>query len=77
MEASEHPLQTALAEALEACPARLFTVHMNNWKKVQKEDPILYQVVKNLKAPREKFKKALMPVTDKKSVRAYFAAGII
>ena len=32
-EAGTQPLQTALAEALEACPARLSTVHVTDWKK--------------------------------------------
>ena len=70
-EAENQPLQTALAEALEARPARLSTVHVTDWKKAQKEDPVLYQVVKNLKAPREQFKEALKPLIEKKSVRDY------
>ena len=52
-EAGTRPLQTTLAEVLEACPARLSTVHMTDWRKAQKEDPVLYQVVKNLKVPKE------------------------
>ena len=71
MEAGNQPLQAALAEALEACPARLSTVHVTDWRKAQKEDPILYQVVKNLKAPREQFKEALRPLIEKKSVQDY------
>ena len=70
-EAGTQPLQTALAEVLEARPARLSTVHVTDWKKAQKEDPVLYQVVKNLKAPREQFKEALRPLIEKKSVRDY------
>ena len=70
-EAGTQPLQTALAEALEARPARLSTVHVTDWKKAQKEDPVLYQVVKNLKAPREQFKEALKPLIEKKSVQDY------
>ena len=71
VEAGTQPLQTTLAEALEAHPARLSTVHVTDWKKAQKEDPVLYQVVKNLKAPREQFKEALKPLIEKKSVRDY------
>ena len=47
VEAGTQPLQTTLAEALEAHPARLSTVHVTDWKKAQKEDPILYQVEKS------------------------------
>ena len=32
----------------------------------QKDDPVLYQVVKHLRAPRETFKEALLTVLDKK-----------
>ena len=63
--------RTALAKVLEAHPARLSTVHVTDWKKAQKEDPVLYQVVKNLKAPREQFKEALKPLVEKKSVQDY------
>ena len=71
VEAGNQPLQAALTEVLEARPARLSTVHVTDWKKAQKEDPVLYQVVKNLKAPREQFKEALRPLIEKKSVRDY------
>ena len=71
VEAGTQPLQTTLAKVLEARPARLSTVHVTDWKKAQKEDPILYQVVKNLKAPREQFKEALKPLIEKKLVRDY------
>ena len=65
-EAGNQPLQAALTKALEARPARLSTVHVTDWRKAQKEDPVLYQVVKNLKAPREQFKEALRPLIEKK-----------
>ena len=48
VEADAHPLQTSLAIVLVACPAKLTMVHVTDWKKAQKEDPVLYQVVKNL-----------------------------
>ena len=46
-------------------------MHVTDWKKAQKEDPVLYQVVKNLKAPREQLKEALKSLIEKKSVRDY------
>ena len=64
-------LQASLANILEARPAKLSTVHVTDWKKAQRENPVLYQVVKNLKAPKEQFKEALSPLLPKKSVRAY------
>ena len=71
VEADPHPLQTSLAMVMEGHPTKLFMVHVTDWKKAQKEDQVLYQVVKNLKAPKEKFKEALTPLTDKKSVRTF------
>ena len=50
--ADANHLQVALANALDARPAKLSTIHVTDWKKAQKEDPVLYQVVKNLKAPK-------------------------
>ena len=46
-------------EAVEARPARLATTNVTEWKHGQKEDPVLYQVAKHLRAPREIFKAAL------------------
>ena len=45
-------------EAVEARPTRLDTTNVTDWKLEQKEDPVLYQVVKHLRAPREMFKAA-------------------
>ena len=70
-EADANCCQVALANALDARPAKLSTVHVTDWKKAQKEDPVLYQVVKNLKAPKEQFWEALDPLLPKKSVKAY------
>ena len=47
-----------------AKPARLATINVTDWKLEQKEDPVLYQVVKHRKAPREAFKEALLKVAD-------------
>ena len=56
---------------VEARPARLATTNVTDWKQEQKEDPVLYQVVKHLRAPRETFKTALHKVLDKKATAAY------
>ena len=58
-------------EAVEARPARLATTNVTDWKLEQEEDPVLYQVVKHLRAPRETFKAALHKVLDKKATTAY------
>ena len=57
-----------------ASPVRLATTNVNNWKQEQKEDPVLYQVAKHLRAPRETFKAALHKVLDKKATAAYVKA---
>ena len=61
-------------EAVGARPARLATTNVTDWKQEQKEDPVLYQVVKHLRAPHEMFKAALLKVLDKKSTAAYVKA---
>ena len=61
-------------EAVGARPARLATTNVTDWKQEQKEDPVLYQVVKHLRAPRETFKAALHKVLDKKATTAYVKA---
>ena len=58
-------------ETLDARPARLATTNVTDWKLEQKEDPVLYQVVKHRKASRETFKEALLKVTDQKATTAY------
>ena len=59
---------------VEARPARLATTNVIDWKQEQKEDPVLYQVAKHLRAPRETFKAALHKVLDKKATAAYVKA---
>ena len=61
-------------ETLDARPARLATTNVTDWKLEQKEDPVLYQVVKHRKASRETFKEALLKVTDQKATMAYVKA---
>ena len=58
-------------ETLDARPARLATTIVIDWKLKQKEDPVLYQVVKHQKASHETFKKALLKVIDQKATTAY------
>ena len=58
-------------EMVEARPTRLATTNVTDWKLEQKEDLVLYQVVKHLRAPREMFKAALHKVLDKKATAAY------
>ena len=59
---------------VEARPARLATTNVTNWKQEQKEDPVLYQVVKHLRAPRDTFRAALHKVLDKKATATYVKA---
>ena len=61
-------------ETLGARPVRLATTNVIDWKLEQKEDPILYQVVKHQKASRETFKETLLKVTDQKATTAYVKA---
>ena len=61
-------------ETVEARPTRLATTNVMDWKQEQKEDPVLYQVAKHLRAPRETFKAALHKVLDKKATAAYVKA---
>ena len=61
-------------ETVEARPARLATTNVTDWKQEQKEDPILYQVAKHLRAPCETFKAALHKVLDIKATAAYVKA---
>ena len=58
-------------ETLGARPARLATTNVTDWKLEQKEDPVLYQVVKHWKASCETFKEAQLKVTDKKATTVY------
>ena len=58
-------------EMVGARPAKLATTNVTDWKQEQKEDPVLYQVVKYLRVPHEMFKAALHKVLDKKVTAAY------
>ena len=58
-------------EAVAARPVRPVTTNIIDWKLEQKEDPVLFQVVKHLRAPCKTFKEALMKVLDRKATVAY------
>ena len=58
-------------EKVEARSTRLATTNVTDWKQEQKENPVLNQVVKHLRAPHEMFKAALHKVLDKKATAAY------
>ena len=66
--------ETIQKETIVARSARLATTNVTNWKQEQKEDPVLYQVAKHLRAPHETFKAALHKVLDKKAMAAYVKA---
>ena len=51
-------------------PTRLATTNVTDWKQEQKEDPVLYQLAKHLRVPREMLKAALHKVLDKKATTA-------
>ena len=68
------PQECSQEVAVEAKPARLATTNVINWKQEQKEDPVLYQAAKHLRAPRETVKAALHKVLDKKATAAYVKA---
>ena len=56
---------------VETRPARLVTTNVTDWKQEQKEDPVLYQVAKHLRVPRNTFRAALHKVLDKKATATY------
>ena len=58
-------------ESLVARPARFATTNVTDWKLEQKEDPILYQVVKHHKSSHNDFREALASLTDRKSIDAF------
>ena len=61
-------------ETVVARPTRLATTNVTDWKQEKKEDPVLYQVAKHLRAPHETFKASLHKVLDKKATAAYVKA---
>ena len=61
-------------EMVGARPTRLATTNVTDWKQEQKEDPVLDQVAKHLRAPRETFKAVLHKMLDKKATAAYVKA---
>ena len=65
---------TCQEETVGARPTRLATTNVTDWKLEQKEDPVLYQVVKHPREPCEMFRAALHKVLDKKATAAYVKA---
>ena len=51
-------------EVLGARLARLTQMHVTNWTQAQKDDPVLFSVVKNLRAPIKEFQAALRSLMD-------------
>ena len=51
-------------ETVGARPTRLTNTNVTDWKQEQKEDPVLNQVAKHLRAPHETFKAALHKVLE-------------
>ena len=58
-------MRLEVEETFSAYPAKLVSVHTTDWKQAQKEDPVLYAIVKNMRASRVDFKKALRHLLDK------------
>ena len=58
-------------EMVGARLVRLATTNVTDLKEEQKEDPVLYQLAKHLRAPREMLKATLHKVLDKKATTAY------
>ena len=58
-------------EMVGARLARLATTNVTDWKLEQKENLVLSQLAKHLRAPREMLKAALHKVLDKKATAAY------
>ena len=60
-----------VGEMIDARPVRFTKLHVTDWQKEQKTDPVLKAIVLNLKSTKERFKEALHGLTDKKSIRCY------
>ena len=47
------PIRVCLAETLSACPVKYTTLQVVDWKKAQREDPILNTLIRNLRSSKE------------------------
>ena len=65
------PVRACLAKTLSACPVKYTTLQVVDWKKAQREDPVLNTLVKNLRSSKEDFMRAMCKVFDPKAARAY------
>ena len=65
------PIRVCLAETLSACPVKYTTLQVVDWKKAQRDDPVLNTLVKNLRSLKEDFMRAMCKVLDPKAAQAY------
>ena len=65
------PIRVCLAKTLSACPVKYTTLQVVDWKKAQREDPILNTLFKNLRSSREDFMRAMCKVLNPKAALAY------
>ena len=65
------PIRVCLAKTLSACPVKYATLQVVDWKKGQREDPVLNTLIKNLRSSKEDFMRAVCKVLDPKAAQAY------
>ena len=65
------PIRVCLAETLSVCPVKYTTLQVVDWKKAQREDPILNTLVKNLRSSKEDFIRAICKLLNPKAAWAY------
>ena len=65
------PIMACLAKTLSACPVKYTTLQVVDWKKAQREDPVLNTLIKNLRSSKEDFMRVMCKVLNLKAARAY------
>ena len=65
------PVRACLAKTLSACPVKYTTLQVVDWKRAQREDPVLNTLIKNLRSSKEDFMRAMCKVLNPKAARAY------
>ena len=65
------PIRACLAEILSACPVKYTTLQVVDWKKAQREDPVLNTLVKILRSSKEDFMSVMCKVLNPKATQAY------
>ena len=63
-------IRACLAETLSACPVKYTTLQVVDWKKAQREDPVLNALIKNLRSLKEDFMRVMPKVLDPKAAQA-------